>query len=54
MEEFAELIQFLSECEFKKENKHPILNCITLWLFSANAGYVTGQAVYYIFDGWFW
>lgn len=57
MDELAEFVKFLGECEFQKEEKEPakqIINYITLYLFSANAGYITGQAVYFVFDGWFW
>jgi hypothetical protein len=56
MEEFGNLLQIISECEFK-ENKcstNKFINYLALCFFSMNAGYITGQAVYFVFNGWFW
>ncbi|MFN9304060.1 MAG: hypothetical protein ACK6DA_14955 [Candidatus Kapaibacterium sp.] len=57
MDEFIEFAQYLSEQEWKKPRHCPVdkgINILTMWLFSAHAGYATGQVVYWLFDGWFW
>ena len=57
MDEFIEFAQYLSEQEWKKPRHCPVsrmMNILTMWLFSAHAGYATGQVVYWLFDGWFW
>lgn len=57
MDEFIEFAQYLTEQEWNASKKCPVktaINTLALWLFSANAGYATGQVVYWVFDGWFW
>jgi hypothetical protein len=57
MDELAEFLQILGESEFKpKPSKgvNRLINELAMLLMSSNAGYITGQVIYFVFDGWFW